>query len=39
MRGASQPPADAVSHQPSVCTSGVMAVPDMLPDEPARADQ
>ena len=24
---------------PSVCTSGVTAVPDMLPDEPAHADQ
>ena len=39
MRGASRSPAAVVDHPPSVCTSGVMAVPDMLPDEPARADQ
>jgi len=39
MKAISPPLAGADCHRPSVCTSGVTAVPDTLPDEPVSANQ
>jgi hypothetical protein len=36
---APRPPGAFVARPPSVCTSGVTAMPGMLPDGPVRADQ